>query len=576
MTREVFVASVGGRSLDFEIERADAPKFVALVLGTQGEARADALAGGFAARRGTVVRADLPADIRDAAEVQRLTESIVLFTRTQEGMGLPVCLAAVGGAAPLVFRMVTEGEPGASVVTADAHLRGMRSLLAGVEAPTLLLFEGGPLRGLRQHVAARRIAGPSTAMTAEVGEFDAILGRWVVNPRTLIAAAQPSTLRRVAPVAAAAAFVVGTAGGVLADPFTGGVGIAHAQVTRGDTSSPSASSDAGKTDKTDKWAQRGVSTMSGDGKVKAKATGSQTAIDAQGLKYFINTNITFSTTSSASAAMSEASFQNAVPASTLNGGTTQSTLNDAFDGYQGLWTDISGQPLTTAPTTGSTAGSFYNKLGPATVDAACTGGKQVVFPVQTVTKDGSNPINVQRSVFVPSNDQFARWVQTFHNTNATDQKITMAVTTNLGSDSNTKIVTTSGGTTTVGTADTWATTFQNWSGTTSSDPRLGHVFAGTGATQQLSAVHFADGDDNPFWGYTFTVPAGGTVAIVNYVTAQPTKAAAASKSAELASNQNANQFACMTDTTKTEVANFVAVKPAPAPEPIFIAPRFTG
>ena len=181
-----------------------------------------------------------------------------------------------------------------------------------------------------------------------------------------------------------------------------------------------------------------------------------------------------------------------------------------------------------------------------------------MFPTQTVTKDGSNPIDVQRTVFVPSNDQFARWVEPYHNANATAQTISTGITTNLGSDSNTRIVTTSGGATTVATTDTWATTFQNWSGTTSSDPRLGHVFAGTGAPQQLTAVNFADGDDNPYWGYTFTVPAGATVAIVNYATVQPTKAAAAAKSAELAANTNANQFACMTDEVKAEVANFVA------------------
>src|SRR5882757_9040556 len=68
----------------------------------------------------------------------------------------------------------------------------------------------------------------------------------------------------------------------------------------------------------------------------SKATGSQALIDASGLKYFINTNITFSTASSASGAMSEASYTAAVAATTLNGGTTSSTLNDAFDGYNSI------------------------------------------------------------------------------------------------------------------------------------------------------------------------------------------------------------------------------------------------
>src|SRR5258708_4112274 len=52
------------------------------------------------------------------------------------------------------------------------------------------------------------------------------------------------------------------------------------------------------------------------------ATGSQGLIDSSGVKYFINTDITFSTSSSASAAMSEASYTHAVAASTSGGGTT--------------------------------------------------------------------------------------------------------------------------------------------------------------------------------------------------------------------------------------------------------------
>ena len=48
----------------------------------------------------------------------------------------------------------------------------------------------------------------------------------------------------------------------------------------------------------------------------------QALIDDSGVEYFINTDITFSTSSSASAAMSEASYTHSVAASTANGGTT--------------------------------------------------------------------------------------------------------------------------------------------------------------------------------------------------------------------------------------------------------------
>src|SRR5262249_30400510 len=67
--------------------------------------------------------------------------------------------------------------------------------------------------------------------------------------------------------------------------------------------------------------------------IAAAATGSQALIDASGLKWLINTNITFSTSSSASGAMSEASYTHAVAATTANGGVVMSSLNDAYDGY---------------------------------------------------------------------------------------------------------------------------------------------------------------------------------------------------------------------------------------------------
>src|SRR6202049_3579760 len=111
------------------------------------------------------------------------------------------------------------------------------------------------------------------------------------------------------------------------------------------------------------------------------ATGSQALIDSQGLKYFINTDITFSTSSSASGAMSEASYTHAVAASTSAGGTTSSTLNDAFDGYNTLCLSLNNTVATCE--TGNANFVIYNKNGPATTE--CSGpvshvNRQVDFP----------------------------------------------------------------------------------------------------------------------------------------------------------------------------------------------------
>ena len=291
------------------------------------------------------------------------------------------------------------------------------------------------------------------------------------------------------------------------------------------------------------------------------ATGSQALIDSQGLKYFINTNITFSTSSSASGAASEASYTHAVAASTSAGGTTMSTLNDAYDGYNTLCLSLNNTVATCE--TGNANFVIYNKNGPATTE--CPGpvshvNRQIDFPPQT-----SGSIQMSRKVFVPDNDQFARWMNIFTNTGATPQTLTAVIANNLGSDSNTIIVADSNGNTTPDTTSTWVTTFQNFTGKTTSDPRLGHVLQEAGAPVPLSGIFFQNGNDNPFWGYTFTLQPGETKIIVNFGVGQPTKAAANAKSAELAGSQvgglPSTALQCLTTAEQSEIANFNAAPP---------------
>src|SRR6202043_778342 len=262
--------------------------------------------------------------------------------------------------------------------------------------------------------------------------------------------------------------------------------------------------------------------------------------------------------SSASAAMSEASYTHAVAASTSAGGTTSSTLNDAFDGYNSMCLSLNNSAATTCET-GNANFVIYNKNGPATTE--CPGpishvNRQVVFPTQT-----SGSIQMSRKVFVPDNDQFARWLNYFTNTGGSPQTVTMVTSNNLGSDSNTVIVNDSSGNTSPTVADTWVTTFQNFTGNTTSDPRLGHVLQQTGAPVQLSGIFFQNGNDRPFWAYTFTLAPGETKIIVNFVTGQPSRAAANAKAAELA-GLPPNALQCLSTAEKAEIANFNA---APAP-----------
>jgi uncharacterized repeat protein (TIGR01451 family) len=332
------------------------------------------------------------------------------------------------------------------------------------------------------------------------------------------------------------------------------------RMIRNPTPADQAGRDANAAKKASKQARHGhAGRLQGQSyRISANATGSIGLVDAAGLKYFINSNITFSTSSSGSAAASEASFTGPVAASTIAGGTTMSTLNDMFDGYGAICVSFNGA---TGPcATGNPSYINYLKNGPAHVDTsvpattACT-GRQYVFNAQAM-----GPLSVQRKVFVPNNDEFIRWMNIFTNTSGSAATFNMITSNNLGSDSNTRIVTTSSGDNVVTTADTWVTSFQNFSGSTSSDPRIGHVMWGPGAATPISNIHFVDGDDNPFWSYDITLAPGESQIIITYATGQPTKAAAAAQAAAIdAYGPSAQQ--CMSSTELSEVVNFAAPNP---------------
>lgn len=282
-----------------------------------------------------------------------------------------------------------------------------------------------------------------------------------------------------------------------------------------------------------------------------EATGSISLIDASGLEYFINTNITFSTSSSASGAASEATYTAATNATTIGGGFTTSTLTDAFDGYNSLCVSLTNA---TGPcVTGNPAYTIYNQNGAPTLDASCS-NRQVLFPTQVI-----GGLNVSRKVLVPTDDEYMRWLNTFTNTTGAPITFTMITGNNLGSDSNTIIVSSDSGDAIATTTDTWVTTMQNYTGVTSPDVRLGHVLRGDGAVDTpLSGINFVNGDDNPYWSYSITLAAGETKSILNFVTGQPTKALAATE-AERLSQLLATASQCLTPTELTEVANFVTV-----------------
>ncbi|MEO8379363.1 MAG: DUF11 domain-containing protein [Acidobacteriota bacterium] len=296
---------------------------------------------------------------------------------------------------------------------------------------------------------------------------------------------------------------------------------------------------------------RGVTTDSP--RPVTNATGSVQLIDAGTLQYFINTDITFSTSSSASGAASEASFTGPIAVTTSAGGVIASTLSDMFDGYNGLCVSLTNA---TGPcATGNANYTMYEKNGPAVVDASvpavaeCT-NRQYVLPAQTI-----GGLSVQRKVYVPTNDRFIRWANFYTNTSGAPITFTTITSNNLGSDSNTRIVSSSSGDNVAQVGDLWVSTFQNYSGSTSTDPRIAHVLQGTGAPTPVSNINFADGDDNPYWVYAITLAPGQTKMILNFASGLGSKAAANAQGAALAALP-VTTTQCLSATELSQVTNF--------------------
>lgn len=311
--------------------------------------------------------------------------------------------------------------------------------------------------------------------------------------------------------------------------------------------------------------------------------GSLSLIDSSGLQWNFNTDMTTATSTSISAAVSDASYTTSVTATTSLGGTSSTALDDAYDdGYNGLCVSLSGQtgPCVVgggggahAPVRERGTGSpapyiFYNQTGgPPTPDGLC-GNRQYVFPILTAFG-----LQMQRKVFVPSNDSFARWLNIFTNTTGAPMTFNVIIDgNNLGSDGNTKIVTSTNGNAIAEVTDTWVTTFEDFSGGSSSDVRLGHVFQGPGAAIGLAGVTFIDGNDAPFWSYTMTLAPGETRIIMNFAVGQPSNAASAAKSAQLALLGAPAALACVSPAETAQIANFAAqLVSVPAVGPVGLA-----
>jgi MYXO-CTERM domain-containing protein len=255
--------------------------------------------------------------------------------------------------------------------------------------------------------------------------------------------------------------------------------------------------------------------------------------DASGLQYQITEDVTYSSTYptySASGGFQEAYYVSAVTASTVSGGTTSQYPSDMFDGYGPLFVDS----------------QLYFGNGLATSEC---GDRQLVFGTQTI-----GDLSVWRKIYVPEDDEFARMVVFVRNDSTTDISTTVGFKGDLGSDSNTTVMADSSGDGVVDLKDNWAVSMERFDGTTSNDPRIGHVWqSGTGIL--ADEIKLDDGDDTFHWRFTVDIPAGHTVAIATFVTGQGTWAAAQAKAEELVLLPD-TATECLTKEEWGQVVNF--------------------
>lgn len=232
-------------------------------------------------------------------------------------------------------------------------------------------------------------------------------------------------------------------------------------------------------------------------------------VDASGLQFKINTDYTEYTgyPESAAGGVEDAAYTAAVTnVSTESGGTSTTTLTDAFDGYGGLLVND----------------EVYTDLSAPEME---DGGRELRFPVQQL-----GGCDVSRKVFVPDNDEFVRWLNIITNPSNQTKAVKLELISEVGSNGDTIIAESATGAKGVTIDDDWFVTGGDFGDPDRDppryppgDPRLGHVMQGASGMIQLSQV------ENPFGGkpdkfrfqYDFEIPAGETYIIMHFVTGQP-------------------------------------------------------
>ncbi len=273
------------------------------------------------------------------------------------------------------------------------------------------------------------------------------------------------------------------------------------------------------------------------------ATGS-VQVTAGKAKWFVNTNITFSTTSSAWG-FSEASLH-----------TTAGTRHDAVDGA------LSWHVNPAAYAYGSLSPNGYKSPG-GTVDITNTSAYSSV----TGTTQSLQGLNVSGQMYFLTGKAVVRSILNLQNPTSAPITVSVLSASNLGSDANTVVQSTSSGDNVFDAADNWFVSSETATPTTTNDPILTFAFQGPGSTARGTNISsFRSGTDKFYETFNVTVPANSTRSVMIFVQMSGTVAGAQTDTAAFANAQSllsAGYLAGLTGAQMAQIVNWNVPPPTP-------------
>ncbi|KYC52852.1 MAG: hypothetical protein AMQ22_00547 [Candidatus Methanofastidiosum methylothiophilum] len=203
--------------------------------------------------------------------------------------------------------------------------------------------------------------------------------------------------------------------------------------------------------------------------------------------------------------------------------------------------------------------------GPATYTTELD-GRQIVLGVTNI-----GGLNVQRKIFVPLTENWARYLEIIHNPTGAPITANVRIYGNLGSDSSTTLISTSstvysppllvpsGGQIIPGPGNFWAVTDDYSDG--GADPSLAHVWGGPKGNDHIDYARFYNTTHNDNLEYLWnniTIAPGQTVVIMHFAVQQTNSANAISEAKELYDNDgNLNHIMYASEPNSNDIQNII-------------------